>query len=94
MTNSLGDRGLPVFHAGHRSWQRPHSVQVEKSSRPFQVKSSMRPTPRRTSGPSPESAASMASSSASMVASVRGSSPTMSGWSGPRALEPSTSRRA
>ena len=26
MTRSLGERGLPVFHAGHSSWQRPHSV--------------------------------------------------------------------
>ena len=28
---SLGDSGLPVFHAGHCDWQRPHSVQVVKS---------------------------------------------------------------
>jgi hypothetical protein len=30
-----------VFHAGHCDWQRPHSVQVAKSSMPFQVKSSI-----------------------------------------------------
>ena len=27
MMRSLGDRGLPVFQAGHTVWQRPHSVQ-------------------------------------------------------------------
>ena len=31
MMTSLGDNGLPVFHAGHCDWQRPHSVQVVKS---------------------------------------------------------------
>ena len=31
MITSLGDSGLPVFHAGHCDWQRPHSVQVVKS---------------------------------------------------------------
>ena len=36
-TSSFGDSGLPVFQAGHCDWQRPHSVQVVKSSRPFQV---------------------------------------------------------
>ena len=41
--SSLGDRGFPVFQAGHCDWQRPHSVQVAKSSRPFQVKSSILP---------------------------------------------------
>ena len=45
MMSSLGDSGLSVFHAGHCDWQRPHSVHVEKSSRPFQVKSSTAPTP-------------------------------------------------
>ena len=45
MIMSLGDSGFSVFHAGHWDWQRPHSVQVAMSSRPFQVKSSMRPTP-------------------------------------------------
>ena len=42
---SFGDNGLAVFHAGHCDWQRPHSVQVAKSSRPFQEKSSTVPTP-------------------------------------------------
>ena len=42
---SLGDSGLPVFQAGHCDWQRPHSVQVAKSSMPFQVKSSILPRP-------------------------------------------------
>ena len=32
---SLGESGLPVFQAGHCDWQRPHSVQVAKSSMPF-----------------------------------------------------------
>ena len=40
MMSSLGDSGFSVFHAGHWLWQRPHSVHVVKSSRPFQVKSS------------------------------------------------------
>src|SRR3954470_16374568 len=39
ITNSLGDNGFSVFQAGHWLWQRPHSVHVVKSSRPFQVKS-------------------------------------------------------
>ena len=46
MISSLGDSGLPVFQAGHCDWQRPHSVQVAKSSRPFQVKCSTLPTPK------------------------------------------------
>ena len=45
MISSLGDSGFSVFHAGHWSWQRPHSVQVAKSSMPFQEKSSIVPTP-------------------------------------------------
>ena len=40
MISSFGESGLPVFQAGHCDWQRPHSVQVEKSSRPFQEKCS------------------------------------------------------
>ena len=44
-SSSLGDSGLPVFQAGHCDWQRPHSVQVEKSSRPFQVNCSTWATP-------------------------------------------------
>src|SRR5690606_23194584 len=31
MITSFGDSGLPVFHAGHWLWHRPHSVQVAKS---------------------------------------------------------------
>src|SRR5690606_39733964 len=45
VTSFLGDRGLPVFQAGHCDWQRPHSVQVVKSSRPFQLTSVMVSTP-------------------------------------------------
>ena len=45
MMSSFGDSGFSVFHAGHWDWQRPHSVQVAMSSRPFQVKSSILPTP-------------------------------------------------
>ena len=51
MMSSLGESGLPVFHAGHWLWQRPHSVHVPKSSSPFQVKSSTFPTPMRSSSP-------------------------------------------
>src|SRR3546814_5354936 len=46
MMSSLGESGFPVFQAGHWDWQRPHSVQVVKSSQPFQEKSSMFPAPR------------------------------------------------
>ena len=46
---SLGDRGFPVFQAGHCDWQRPHSVQVAKSSIAFQVKSSILPRPNSAS---------------------------------------------
>ncbi len=45
MIRIFGDNGLPVFQAGHWLWQRPHSVQVEKSSMAFQEKSSTLPTP-------------------------------------------------
>ena len=51
MISSLGDSGLPVFQAGHWDWQRPHSVQVAKSSMPFQVKSSILPRPKTLSSP-------------------------------------------
>ena len=34
-----------MFQAGHCDWQRPHSVQVVKSSRPFQVNCSTVATP-------------------------------------------------
>ena len=46
MITILGDSGLPVAHAGHCDWHRPHSVQVAMSSRPFQVKSSILPRPK------------------------------------------------
>src|SRR3712207_8525483 len=49
MITIFGDRGLPVFHAGHWLWHRPHSVQVVKSSIPFQVKSSILPRPKTSS---------------------------------------------
>jgi hypothetical protein len=51
MMSTLGESGLSVFHAGHWLWQRPHSVHVAKSSRPFQVKSSTLPTPMTSSSP-------------------------------------------
>jgi hypothetical protein len=51
MMSNLGLSGLPVFQAGHCDWQRPHSVHVAKSSRPFQVKSSMAPRPILSSSP-------------------------------------------
>ena len=51
MISSFGDSGLPVFQAGHWDWQRPHSVQVAKSSMPFQVKSSTLPRPKMSSSP-------------------------------------------
>ena len=41
----FGDNGLPVNQAGHCDWQRPHSVQVARSSMPFQVRSSILPSP-------------------------------------------------
>ena len=79
--SSLGDSGFSVFHAGHCDWQRPHSVQVEKSSRPFQVKSSTAPTPRE----SPSSISSRASR-------VNGLPPTVSGRTVPSAVRPEASR--
>ncbi len=81
MTSSLGLSGLSVFHAGHWLWQRPHSVHVVKSSRPFHVKSSTLPTP---------SAASSSSSSTFSKSST--SPPTRIGWSSPRLVRPSAWR--
>ena len=49
MMRSLGDSGLSVFQAGQADWQRPHSVQVEKSSICFQVKWPISPTPKTVS---------------------------------------------
>ena len=51
MISSFGLSGFSVFQAGHWDWQRPHSVQVARSSRPFQVKSSMAPRPILSSSP-------------------------------------------
>src|SRR5262249_6753697 len=51
MISSFGESGLPVFQAGHCDWQRPHSVQVEKSSRPFQENCSTWETPKTSSSP-------------------------------------------
>ena len=51
MITIFGLSGLPVFHAGHWLWHRPHSVQVVKSSMPFQVKSSILPRPKMSSSP-------------------------------------------
>src|ERR1039457_258761 len=39
--SNFGLSGLPVVQAGQTDWQRPHSVQVAKSSICFQVKSSI-----------------------------------------------------
>ena len=49
MISSLGDRGFSVFQAGQADWQRPHSVQVAKSSICFQVKWPTSPTPKTVS---------------------------------------------
>ena len=46
MISIFGESGFSVFHAGHWLWQRPHSVQVAKSSMPFHEKSSIEPMPR------------------------------------------------
>ena len=42
MISSFGDSSLPVVHAGHTSWQRPHSVHEKVSSVCFQVRSGHR----------------------------------------------------
>ena len=49
MMRSLGERGLSVVQAGQADWQRPHSVQVAKSSICFQVKWPISPTPNTVS---------------------------------------------
>ena len=86
---SLGESGLSVFHAGHCDWQRPHSVQVEKSSRSFHVKSSTLPTPRTGSAASSSST----SPRASMASSEKGlPSPMVIGLRAPRAVRPEASR--
>ena len=81
MITSLGDSGLPVFQAGHWDWQRPHSVQEVKSSKPFQVKSSILPTPSGAS-----------SSSSSIAVRSSGLPPIMIGCNAPSAGPPEASR--
>ena len=49
MMSSLGESGLSVVQAGQADWQRPHSVQVAKSSICFQVKCPISPTPNTVS---------------------------------------------
>ncbi len=49
---SFGDKGLPVFHAGHWSWQRPHSVQLRRSRSCFQLKCVISPAPKTSSSDS------------------------------------------
>lgn len=78
MIRSLGERGLPVFQAGHWDWQRPHSVQVEKSRMPFQENCSTWETPKT---------ASSAGSSQSISLP-----PEVIGWSAPSATSPSEFR--
>ena len=51
MISSFGESGFPVFQAGHCDWQRPHSVQVEKSRMPFQENCSTWETPKTSSSP-------------------------------------------
>ena len=83
MMRSLGERGFWVFHAGHSSWQRPHSVQAYRSRRAFHEKSSIVPTPRTVSSGT-------SSKSSSLVTGF----PSMSMWSaGPRDFVPSALRR-
>ena len=49
MITSFGDSGLSVAQAGHWSWQRPHSVQLIRSSRCFQVRWAIWPVPKTVS---------------------------------------------
>ncbi len=83
MIISFGESGFSVCHAGHCDWQRPHSVQVVKSRMPFQLKSSIEPTPR---------IASSATRSSSMSSRVTGLPPTVSGLRPPSAVRPVPSR--
>ncbi len=75
MIRSLGDSGFSVFQAGHCDWQRPHSVQVVKSSSPFHVKSWIDPTPSLAS-----------SSRSSMSSRVTGLPAEVSGLTAPSAI--------
>src|SRR5918997_1338968 len=81
MMNNLGDSGFSVFQAGHWDWQRPHSVQEVKSSRPFQVKSSTLLTPSGVS-----------SSRSSISVKSSGLPSTIIGGSSPSAGFPDASR--
>ena len=49
MISSFGESGLPVAHAGQTSWQRPHSVHVNRSSICFRDRSFCVATPKRMS---------------------------------------------
>ena len=49
MISSFGESGLPVAHAGHTSWHRPHSVQLKRSSICFFDRSLGVATPNRMS---------------------------------------------
>ena len=83
MMSSFGERGFWVFHAGHSSWQRPHSVHEYRSRRAFHENSSTVPTPRTVSS-------GRSSKSSSLVTGL----PSMSMWSaGPRDFVPSALRR-
>ncbi|RPK75185.1 hypothetical protein EES44_01405 [Streptomyces sp. ADI96-15] len=84
MMRSFGESGLPVFQAGHCDWQRPHSVQVEKSSRPFHEKCSTCEAPK-TASSAPSSSSKTVSKSISLP-------PDTIGFSSPSATEPSASR--
>ena len=77
----LGRERFSVCQAGHWDWQRPHSVQDVKSSRPFQVKSSILPVPRAVS-----------SSRSSISVKSNGCCSTMIGGTAPRAGRPEASR--
>ena len=70
-----------MFQAGHCDWQRPHSVQVLKSSRPFQLNCSTWATPNWSfSG----SASSKSSGLPSLVIGRSGPRPEPAGFSGSR----------
>ena len=81
MISSLGESGLSVCQAGHWDWHRPHSVQEVKSSRPFQVKSSILPTPSAVS-----------SSRSSISVKSNGFPSAMIGGTAPSAGRPEASR--
>ena len=49
MIRSFGESTFPVAHAGHASWQRPHSVQEKPSITSFFVRSKIVAAPKRSS---------------------------------------------